>query len=1465
MTVTQVNLHSHSDGSFLDGLQTVKQMAGRIVEVGSDAGSITDHNEVNQHFAFQKAMTAQGLHPVLGIEADWVYDVQWTRDNLPYPSNRSHICLLAETDEGLSNIWKLATLAYAEQYRYNKPLITPELMREHSAGVWASDGCALTEMARAIQKGDEELARQHFSMLLDIYGNHFYSELHTFQFINPEPEDKLKWNGEVIPVTKANEIMRDLNQAKLRFATEMGVPLVVVNDSHHSRPEDWVDKDLVWKFSTHKKKGEEGDQEVEATLQKADHLMGGEEIYGWMAMHGIGREVVDQCIANSHAIAHSCHAEVRKTLDMPSLTGSATDDLKMLIAKVQQGFTDKVTKEGLPEDVYFRRVEEELSLIAAKGFPGYFLVVEDECEAAVSGRWAPYIKANAKLAPQLIGPGRGSAGGSLVAWLTGITSIDPIHYDLLFERFLAPGRKGLPDIDVDFPQSQRPGEKEYLSARYGHDHVCSIGTLSHSQPKGLLKDLARAMGIFDKAPGDVISMSKIVEQVKGIETEETVEGGEEAATWEQVVEAKGGELASWVRKYPELFANINRFYQATDGDGPIRNSGIHASGVVVANQPLLGAIPLRSRPKDGEPVTQLDMFEVEELGAVKLDILGLRHLDTLMQARNMVYERHGVWLDFRRDHLPQRLRGAVDAECPEVVAAGDGQVITFGYDHYADPEIWPQVANGGTAGFFQVESGLLTRAAAELKPQNERDVAALISIVRPGVKDAGLDKAYLQRRAGVEEVTYDHPLMEPITSETYGVLIYQEQLLRSVRDLANFTPDEASDLQKALSKKWMDKVVAFKEKFIDGCCTNQFYMDLYCLNEMNDYDEGKAREVALKIWSSIEASGRYAFNKCCSGACVVRLSASSQYGNGTMTVGDMWRRLNDSSRLEGAPCWYGCTHTGYKGQCQTCRVWRQKFRDSRRGLKGWSLGDDGRLHPNRIVDVHQNGVQPVWKVALEDGRSITTTVNHRHMTPSGWREVWELSTDDELLVCGEYEGQIYEPEKIRTTRGERGPRGYIDGGFLALKEWTEEQEWVCSEPGCTRSRESGDRIERAHLDGDRTYNEPSNLAMKCASHHKAYDYQINGRRVRGEKGYPVIPTKIVSIEPAGHEMTYDLEMADPYHSWVGNDIVTHNSHAVGYAVISTWEIWTKHYYPTEFIAALMATDSENINVYIREARRRGITILPPDVNESGRKFTLTETAIRYGLDTLHGLGDAGVTELLSKRPFASLEDLVERCDAKKGMGKTQVEGLIKIGAMEGWGSRHDLFVAYQDLQIWKPVADSVKAKKNTPELRAEHIAAWRAKHAGEQKYEAEFGAASVPDFDDEAVIYAIEQELVGNFVTSDPMDKYAAAISAVAIAHPSQIQGFEPKDEFVIGGQVAGIKVIKIKKEGRNKGRDMAFLSVDWNQETFEVTLFPDVYEVHKAILVEGAPVACAVIRDGRGCNLKYAQRLDQMAAKAAS
>ena len=1130
--MVQCNLHQHSEGSFLDGLASVKDIARRAREVGSDAVAITDHNECNQHIAFQNACSAEGIHPVFGIEADWVPDLNYIetiKAEKRYPKERSHICLLAANNVGLSNIWAMSSLAYTEKYRHYKPLVTLDLMREYSEGVYASDGCMITEIGRAIEKGDEGLARQHFATLLDIFGDNFYSELHTWQFMEADTDEK----------RRLNELMYNINQAKVRFATEMGVPLVIVNDAHHAYPEQWENKELVWKF----KVGSKGDdQEVNDYGQKADHLMGEDEVCHLMMAQGIPPKVICEAVDNSYRIAHSCQAEITKTLDMPRLTGSDEDDLNLLVRNVEKGFRDKVAREGLPEEPYLDRLQEEMTLISQKGFQGYFNLVEDNVRAAVSGEWAPYTRHGSTRQPMLCGPGRGSAGGCLVAYLLGITSLDPIHYGLLFERFLSPGRQDWPDIDVDFPQSLRQGEKGYLEARHHADHVCTIGTLSRSQPKALLRDLGRAMEI---PLYEVNQMTKIIEQVKAIEVE--VEEGDDGPSWQEVLERKGGELSQWANKYPQLFEKINEF-QGPDKKGTVRGSSKHASGVVVSNKPILGTIP--TRVKNKQVVTQFDMYEVEMLGAVKLDLLGLRHLDTLMHARDLIYARHGVWLDYRNDKI----------------RAGQG----FGPKEFADPAIWPQIHKGHTTGIFQLETADLSRKSTQLLPLNEVDVAALISIVRPGVKDAGLEAAYLRRRAGVEPVEYDHPLMEPITKETYGILVYQEQLLRTVKDLAGFTPTEADDLRKALGKKKMDKVLAFKDKFVKGCQANQEGFMRW----------GGAEDVIGKIWSSIEAAGRYAFNK---------------------------------------------------------------------------------------------------------------------------------------------------------------------------------------------------------------------------------------------------------------------------------------SHAVGYSLIACWEVWTKHYYPQEFLVALLATDPENATSYVREARRLGFKVLPPDINKSTTKFTCEDGAIRYGIDTVRGVGKAMSTDIQAGQPYKDLDDYLQR--AGKGRNKTCVYNLIRIGAFDEVycgpgtaatsrfhaGGRVDLLERLQYCRI----VDNLAVSTLENEERLGKIVDRR---LAKVQYQID-----IPDFSKPSTIIAIEQELVGNYVTVDPMGPYIAAIENIAIKDPSEMDDIAPKTVFAIGGQISALKRHTIKKKGRNEGREMAFIGIEWNGVGFEVTAFPEIWDQVKDLMNEGDPVLCEVIRDERGAHLKSVARLDLM------
>ena len=813
----------------------------------------------------------------------------------------------------------------------------------------------------------------------------------------------------------------------------------------------------------------------------------------------------------------------------------------------------------------------------------------------------------------------------------------------------------------------------------------------------------------------------------------------------------------------------------------------------------------------------------EASGGVKFDLLGIRHLDTLDAASRLIEERHGVVLDFE----------------------------SFGDRQMSDPEIWAGVDKGHTLGIFQVESPLATRVAMELRPRNERDVAALISIIRPGVKDAGLMDTYLRRRRGDEPVLYPHPLLEPITEETFGVLVYQEQLILASQSLAGWSLSEGDDLRKALGKKMAEEIADMEARFLEGCLANPAFMEPLA------GDVATASKVAQNVWASISAAGRYAFNKCVTSSTEVRLSAKGSDSNGAMSVGDMWRRLNDlappRTDVPGSPCRY-CGRPSVKkgrGQCGACVSWRMKFRSNhpRRGLKAWSLGEDGRLHPNRIMDVHQNGVQPVWRVTLADGNSITSTANHRHMTPEGWREVWELEPGGFLLSCGEYEGHIYTPKEY--TMG--------DGGWAALQEWTRTQAWVCSEPDCIE----GGRIERAHLDGDRTNNHPSNLAMKCVSHHKKYDYENNGRRRRGEKGYPVIPTRIVSIEYVGEEMTYDLEMADPYHSWVGNGIVTHNSHGIGYAVLATWEIWVKHYYPEEFLVALLQTDPDNTARYIQEARRRGIRVLPPDINKSDLSFTIDRDGIRYGLTAVRGVGASSVKGVVKRAPYRSFEDFLARGSTNKGV----VNNLIRIGAFDSmeynpaldgeWvpSCRARLMSQFNDHRLWMDVAEGKRAKMGAEEraIHLDQLWAKRLEQKGQAWIDAEYG---IENFDDPQVVQAIETELVGTYILADPLGPYREALEGRVVRDPSDLEDVTKGNKVVIGGQIAKVKTHTIAK-GWMKGREMAFLGILYNGAEFDVTVFCDQWDQAKNLLPVGAPVIMEVERDDRGVHLVQADRLD--------
>jgi DNA polymerase-3 subunit alpha len=1095
-------------------------MAQAALAAGHDHVAITDHDEVGGHLDFQKACAKTGIKPIFGTEARWLHSTAASREAKTSGRDSSHIILLAGDQTGLRNLWALSSLAYEPENFYMKPQLEPSLMREYADGLWASDGCGLTRFANLVNDGDEDSARREWAMLLDIFGDKFYSELHTFQIIDPVTDEDKALNAKITA----------MNQAKVRFAREMGVPLVVVNDAHYSQKHQWEEHRLVYNLSTQAYRKDQ----IETKGQAADWIMSADEMVHFMSRHGVPVSVTQEAIANTARIAGQCNVEIKPTLSMPRLHPTDAEDIDAFLDNITEGFKKFILDKGLPEGVYFPRLEYEAKVIVDQGMAGYFNVVGDYVSAARSGRYLQWLDPHQAASPCLCGPGRGSGGGSLVNYVLGITSLDPIKYDLMFERFLNPDRPDYPDIDVDFQKSRRGEVKDYLGARYGVNNVCSIGTLARSGPKQMLKDLCRAMKIDFT---DTLKMVDLIGEVDDIEVDEDeLDENQQPPSWDEVLSELGGDLAPWARKYPELFQRLEQMV------GLVRQAGVHAAGVVVNTEPLLGNLP--TRIKKGVRATQFDMHEIAELGGVKDDLLANKGLDVLSIARDLIYDRHKVWLDYDGFGF-----GVPD----------DAEVITFGDEHYNDSVIWEQIDRGQTAGIFQIGTPGGTKQAMRFRPRSLVELADLASINRPGVIRAGQLEHYLKRRNGDEDVTYDHPLMEPITGpnssmSTYGILVYQEQLIRTARDVAGFTAGQAEELRKAIGKKLADKIAEIKPRFIDGCLANPDFTA-----------QGGTRNTALKIWGSLEAAGAYAFNK---------------------------------------------------------------------------------------------------------------------------------------------------------------------------------------------------------------------------------------------------------------------------------------SHATGYAMQPCWEIWTKHYYFDEFITACLTVMPEKTTTFIRECRKRGRPILPPDINKSDARFTLTDDGIRYGLTDIRGIGDSAMPDIFKNRPYTSIGDYLERTTV--GRKKGVIDSLVKVGAFDSICStdRQQMLTEVYYQRAASEVAPTKWGNLSVDERSQIVAEKWKAKPDDYPSF----------PFDDEKFLVELETELLGTHVSVDPMARFIPMIEGECIDHPSDIDDQPTGARFTVGGELT-----KVRKHRQKNGKEMAFLSVRWAEEDFEIVAFADSWEANQRMLQStGVPVACEAIKlPGRGCQLSVVERLD--------
>lgn len=754
-----VPLHQHSHYSIFDGYATIDEILDRVKEIGSNAVALTDHGTVAGHVEFYRKATERGIKPILGIESYQARDSRLNHHKSDLKGNRpkndrSHLIILAYNQAGLNNLWTISTRAYLEGF-YHKPRVDWELLEEHREGLILTSACLGGKVSSAILS--EENPEPILDKYLSIFGDKFFIELHTYDSDN----------------------QRNVNNELVRLGQKKGIPFVYATDAHYACGEQYHNHEAFVNMSMRKKVSESDRNHPPCMwIQDEDGIRA--------ALSYLPNSVVEESISNTHMIADM--SEVELPMKRKRIPTWGKEGTPRFISLVEKGYYDKVA--DLDDDGrYIKRVEKEMDAIFEADLVDFFLIEH-------------LVNDYAENSDVLRGPGRGSVGGSLVAYLLGITDIDPIKYGLIFERFYNKGRErgGLPDIDTDFAVEDRDKIKQFMRDTFGEDCVTHIGTVMKLHGKSAIE----RVGKYLEVP------IRDIEDIKAI-IDSTTDAGL-MADWDDIIEV--GELQGWMAKYPDLFS------LAGDLHGRIFASSVHASGFVVGDEPLASICPLRldkgGGRKDGEIATQFDMHEIESLGFMKLDFLALKNLSVLKEAQMLIQRNHGVDWDFKKLHHNDGLQ---------------------------DQEFWSLLDRGLTIGVFQVEDGgIAKRIASKMRCRNIEDLAVLVALNRPGPLRAGYVDMYLDRREEDAGWQVTHPFIEDVVEDTYGVFVYQEQVISFFTKMG-FSLEEADDVRRIMGKKKVKEMEDFYPRYMEKATQHM--------------DEKSANE----IWQELLGFSKYAFNK----------------------------------------------------------------------------------------------------------------------------------------------------------------------------------------------------------------------------------------------------------------------------------------------------------------------------------------------------------------------------------------------------------------------------------------------------------------------------------------------------------------------------------------------------------------------------------------------------------------------------
>ncbi len=853
-----VGLHIHSDYSLLDGASQLPALIDRALELGMPAIALTDHGVMYGAIELIKVCRNKGIKPIIGNEM-YVINGDIEVKQPKQRCRRFHQVVLAKNTQGYKNLVKLTTISSLKGIQgkgiFARPCINKELLQQYHEGLIVTSACLGGEVPQAILAGDKKHAREVAKWYKKLFGDDYYLEIQD----HGSPEDRI------------------VNVEIVKIARELGIKIVATNDSHFISCNDVEAHDALLCIQT----GKLITDDKRLRYSGTEYLKSAQEMAHLFRDH-LPDEVIEEAITNTLEVANK--VEPYNILGEPRIPNYPVPS-----GHNRDTYVEEIAWAGLQErlkartradiaDEYRSRLEYELKMLQKMGFSSYFLVVWD------------YIK-YARDHDIPVGPGRGSAAGSLVAYALKITNIDPVHHGLLFERFLNPERKSMPDIDTDFCIERRDEMIQYVTEKYGEDKVAQIITFNRMTSKAVLKDVARVLNI---PYSESDKMAKLIPVSRGKPTPLKVMISNE--TPEPLFKERydnDPEVKHWI----DMAIRI---------EGTNKTFGVHAAGVVISSDPLDEIVPLQKN-NDGAVITQYFMEDLESLGLLKMDFLGLKNLTTLKKTVELIQENRGLQIDL--DQLPLEDRKALNIKAKGAIKKLPKDVAsTHGL-----------LERGDLEGIFQLESSGMKDIVRNLKPSGIEDISSILALYRPGPLDAGLIPIFINRKHGREPIKYQHPMLESILNETYGVLCYQEQIMKMAQDLAGYSLGEADLLRRAMGKKKASEMQKHQEKFIEGAAKN-----------------GVERHIAENLFQQMINFAEY----CLSGDTLV---LTVEYG--ALPIGKIVEE-----NIE-------------------CQV--------------YSLNEQGLVYTQAIAQWHDRGEQEIIEYTLDDGSIIQATADHKFMTATG--------------------------------------------------------------------------------------------------------------------------------------------------------------------------------------------------------------------------------------------------------------------------------------------------------------------------------------------------------------------------------------------------------------------------------------------------------------------------------------------------